>query len=325
MTPQDRRAVAIWLLACALIVACIVVVGGVTRLTRSGLSIVEWQPVAGALPPVTDVQWAEAFDKYKQTPEFRQVNHDMDLAGFKRIFWWEYGHRLLGRLAGFVFLLPFLWFLYKRKIPKPLGVQLAGVFVLGAMQGALGWYMVASGLVDDPRVSQFRLTAHLGMALLILSLEVWIALDLLLEKTRSTYLFVPILVFLMALSGGMVAGIRAGYAYNTFPLMNGQWVPGEMLMMEPWWMNFGYNMAAVQFVHRAFFWLLLAVIVFISIRNRFDKPSRLLLSAFALQAGLGIATLLHGAPLALAAPHQAGAVLLLLSALWFAHRAGRAA
>jgi heme a synthase len=167
MSESDRRSVAAWLLVCAALVFAMVVVGGVTRLTHSGLSIVEWQPLVGTVPPLSDADWQALFAKYRETPEFRHVNFNMDVEGFKRIFWWEYAHRLLGRLIGAVFLLPFLWFLWRGKLARPLAWQLAGVFALGALQGALGWYMVKSGLVDDPRVSHFRLTAHLGVALAI--------------------------------------------------------------------------------------------------------------------------------------------------------------
>src|SRR5262245_8782638 len=166
---HDRRSnpVALWLLVCCALVFAMVVVGGITRLTHSGLSIVEWQPIVGAVPPTNDAQWEEAFAKYRETPEFLQRNHDMTVEGFKGIFWWEYSHRLLGRLIGFAFLLPFLWFLARGRIRGDLAWKLAGIFVLGGLQGAMGWYMVKSGLVDDPRVSQFRLAAHLGLAFLI--------------------------------------------------------------------------------------------------------------------------------------------------------------
>src|SRR5687767_12934217 len=258
MTSNDRRAVAAWLLVCAALVFLIVVVGGVTRLTRSGLSIVEWQPLIGALPPLSEAHWQELFAKYRTTPEFRLVNFDMTLEGFKRIFWWEYAHRLLGRLIGVVFLLPFVWFLVRGRLERTLAWKLAGVFALGALQGALGWYMVKSGLVDDPRVSHFRLTAHLGVALAIFAALLWIALDLLPGENRvpgspsvaRAAACVAAVVFVMALSGAMVAGLRAGSAYNTFPLMNGHLIPPEILMLEPWWKNFLYNMATVQFVHR---------------------------------------------------------------------------
>jgi cytochrome c oxidase assembly protein subunit 15 len=322
MTPADRRAVAAWLFLCAALVFAIVVVGGATRLTRSGLSIVEWQPLVGALPPLSAADWEALFARYRETPEFRLVNFDMTLEGFKRIFWWEYAHRLLGRLIGMVFLLPFLYFLLRRKLETALAWKLGGVFLLGGAQGALGWYMVKSGLVDDPRVSHFRLTAHLGLALAIFSAQLWLALQLLSPRRiafRKLAIAMPFVVFAMALSGGMVAGLRAGAAYNTFPLMNGHVVPPEILMLEPWWRNFLYNMATVQFVHRAFFWALALLVAAAWWRERASLPAQLLLAAFVLQASLGIATLLLGVPVALGAAHQAGAVLVLAAALWNAH------
>ena len=322
MTEKDRRHVACWLLACAALVFAIVVVGGATRLTRSGLSIVEWQPLVGALPPLSQADWQELFAKYRETPEFRQVNFDMTLEGFKRIFWWEYVHRLLGRLVGVVFFVPFLWFLLRRRLEGALVWKLAGIFVLGGLQGALGWWMVKSGLVDDPRVSHFRLSAHLGLALAIFSAQFWLALHLLSPKDRPSPLWwLPLAVFLMALTGGMVAGLRAGYAYNTFPLMNGHLVPPEILMLEPWWRNFLYNMATVQFVHRGFFWALAVAIPILWWRHRELRAAHFLMAAFVLQAALGISTLLLGVPVALGAAHQGGAVLLLAAALWTAHSA----
>jgi cytochrome c oxidase assembly protein subunit 15 len=320
MTSNDRRAVAAWLLACAALVFLIVVVGGVTRLTRSGLSIVEWQPLIGALPPLSEAHWQELFAKYRQTPEFRLVNFDMTLEGFKTIFWWEYLHRLLGRVIGLVFLLPFLYFVWKKRVDRPLAFKLFGIFLLGGLQGALGWFMVKSGLVDDPRVSHFRLTAHLGVALAIFAAQFWLALSLLNPSTGQRVSFVlPLIVFLMALTGGMVAGLRAGYAYNTFPLMNGYLVPPEVLTLEPWWRNFFYNMATVQLVHRAFFWLLAVLVPLAWWRHRGSTAAHVLMAAFVLQAALGISTLLLRVPVALGALHQGGAVLLLAAALWYAH------
>ena len=314
MTSRDRRAVAAWLLLCAALVFLTVLVGGATRLTRSGLSIVEWQPLLGAIPPLSEADWQALFARYRETPEFRLVNFDMTLAGFKTIFWWEYAHRLLGRAVGAVFLLPFVWFLLRKKLHAPLAWKLAGIFVLGGLQGALGWFMVQSGLVDDPRVSHFRLTAHLGVALAIFAALLSLALRLL--GFGRPRLALPALVFLMALSGGMVAGLRAGYAYNTFPLMNGQLVPAEILALEPWWRNFLYNMATVQFVHRAFFWLLAVLVPLAWWRHRASTAAHVLMAAFALQAALGISTLLLGVPVALGAAHQGGAVVLLAAALW---------
>jgi len=326
MTGADRRAgkdgfaVAAWLFVCAAFTFATVVVGGITRLTHSGLSITEWQPLVGALPPLSQADWETLFAKYRESPQFRQVFPNMDLAGFKGIFWWEYVHRLLGRVIGLVFLLPFLYFFLKNKLAKNLSWKLAGLFVLGALQGALGWYMVQSGLVDDPRVSHFRLTAHLGLALVIFSVELWLGLELLKPSgTKNTFALVVLgVVFLMALSGGMVAGLRAGHAYNSFPLMNGHLVPPEAFQLEPWWRNFFWNTATVQLVHRAFFWLLLLLIPLLWFRQR-TLAAHHLLAMFFIQAGLGIATLLNAVPVSVAALHQSGAVLLLAAALWTAH------
>ncbi|HLS87094.1 MAG TPA: COX15/CtaA family protein [Burkholderiales bacterium] len=324
MTTADRRRVAAWLLVCAALVFLIVVVGGVTRLTRSGLSIVEWQPLVGTLPPLSEADWQELFAKYRETPEYQQVNKGMTLEGFKGIFWWEYIHRLLGRLVGLVFLVPFLWFLFRRKLEAGLAWKLGGIFILGGLQGALGWYMVKSGLVDNPHVSHFRLTAHLGLALALFSLQFWLALQLLFPREKATEklpLVLPFIIFAMALTGGMVAGLRAGYAYNTFPLMNGHWVPPEVLMLEPWWKNFLYNMATVQLVHRSFFWFLAVLIPVTWWRYRTFPSANFLLLAFVAQASLGISTLLLHVPVGLGAAHQGGAVVLLAAAIWFAHSA----
>ena len=321
MTERDRRRVAAWLFLCAALAFAVVLVGGVTRLTRSGLSITEWQPLIGALPPLSQADWEALFAAYRATPEFRLVNFDMTLEGFKTIFWWEYIHRLLARTIGLVFLLPYLYFLARKKLDRRLAWQLAGIFLLGAAQGALGWFMVQSGLVDDPKVSPLRLTAHLGLALAIFSAEFWLALQLL--SPRNSFnrfaIAMPFVVFLMALSGGMVAGLRAGYAYNTFPLMNGHVVPPEVMLLEPWWRNFVYNMATVQLVHRTFFWLLAVLVPLAWWRGRHTLAANALLAAFVLQASVGITTLLLGVPVGFGSAHQGGAVVLLAAALWHAH------
>ncbi len=332
-----NRAIAAWLFACCALVFAMVVVGGVTRLTHSGLSIVEWQPIVGTLPPLTDAQWQEAFAKYQATPEFRLVNHAMDVEAFKGIFWWEYFHRLLGRAIGVVFLVPLVWFAVRRRISAALAWKLATIFVLGGLQGAMGWYMVKSGLVDDPRVSQFRLTAHLGLALAIFAAMFWLALSLIrpadgrgggaLVALQRVSTALAWLVFAMALTGGLVAGIRAGFAYNTFPLMHGHVVPPEILMLEPWWRNFFYNMATVQFDHRALAWVLALVVpaFWWRVRRNPDASRTIrlaadaMLAALAVQIALGIATLVNVVPLSLAALHQAGAVVLFAAALNAAH------
>lgn len=329
----DRRPVAAWLLACCALVFAMVVVGGATRLTHSGLSIVEWQPFIGTLPPLTDADWADQFEKYKLTPEFKLRNHDMTVDGFKGIFWWEYFHRLLGRLIGVAFFVPLVYFWLRGRLDRPLGLKLAGIFVLGGLQGAMGWYMVKSGLVDDPQVSQFRLTAHLGLALLIFAAMLWVAHQVLRPapsgaptRLRRAGLAFAILVFAMALTGGFVAGIRAGFAYNTWPLMNGHWVPPEILMIEPWWRNFGYNMAMVQFVHRTLALAVLACAWLLAWRVLADRATgaearlaaRTLAVATAAQVGLGIATLLLVVPVGLGTAHQGGAVVVLAAAVWLA-------
>jgi len=335
---RAARAIAAWLLACCLLVFAMIVVGGVTRLTHSGLSITEWQPIVGTLPPLTEQDWLVAFDKYRATPEYRQVNKGMSLEAFKGIFWWEYFHRLLGRLIGVAFLVPFVWFAAKRMVPAGYAWQLAGIFALGGLQGAMGWYMVKSGLVDDPRVSQFRLTAHLGLAFVILGAMLWVALSLLhprreaaatrgARSARRWAFGIVALVLLMVLTGGFVAGIRAGFAYNTFPLMNGAWIPPEILMLEPAWTNFFWNMATVQFDHRVGAWLLffLVPVLWWKLRTadgvpaRAEKGGNVLLAVLAIQLALGIATLLLVVPLSLAALHQAGAAVVFAVAVYVAH------
>ena len=324
-----ERAVAAWLLACCALVFAMVVVGGITRLTHSGLSIVEWQPIVGAVPPLDDEAWREAFRKYQDTPQFRQVNPHMDLDGFKRIFWWEYVHRLLGRLIGAAFLLPLAWFAARGRVSRALTWKLAGIFALGGLQGAMGWYMVQSGLVDDPRVSQYRLATHLALALAIYAAMLWVALGLLLPRARETgpraFAFtLAALVFLQAMAGSFVAGIRAGLAYNTFPLMNGHLVPPGMFVIEPWYLNLFNNIATVQFDHRAIAWVLAALVPLFWLRTRRAAPrvrlaASLLLAALALQIALGIATLVLVVPVPLAAAHQAGALLVFTAALFAAY------
>lgn len=331
-----RRQVAAWLLLCCALVFTMVVVGGVTRLTHSGLSIVEWQPILGALPPMNEAQWLATFDQYKLTPEYRKVNHGMSVAAFKSIFWWEYFHRLLGRMIGFVFLLPLLWFWWLRQIDRPLALKLAGIFVLGGLQGAMGWYMVKSGLVDDPRVSQYRLTAHLSIALALYAAMLWTALGLLYPGAgaavarqaplRRLSRIITAVIAYTVVSGGFVAGIRAGFAYNTFPLMNGHLVPPEIFMLEPWHLNFFNNMATVQFDHRLGAWLLALLVPWFSLKARREAlaprtrfTGHLLLGMLVLQLALGIATLLLLVPIPLAAAHQGSAVLLLTAALLANH------
>ena len=331
--PSDRRATASWLALCCLLVFLMVIIGGITRLTHSGLSIVEWQPVAGVLPPTSDTQWQELFEKYQKTPEYQQRNADMDVAGFKKIFWWEYVHRLLGRVIGVVFLLPFIWFLAKGKLDEDVAWKLGGIFVLGAVQGALGWFMVQSGLVQEPRVDSLRLAAHLGLAFIIFGAMLWVAMDLVrrerlsnTEGLRGRTGAMVALVFLQVLAGALVAGIHAGKAYNTFPLMDGHFIPPDIALLEPWWTNLAYNMATVQFVHRilALAVALMAVGLWLEVRRDLPNPrartwSNVLLLAVVLQVLLGIATLLMGVPVNLGVLHQAGALAVFSIALALRH------
>jgi len=333
-----QKPIAIWLLACCALVFAMVVVGGVTRLTDSGLSIVEWQPIVGTMPPLGQEDWDELFEKYHQTPQYKKVNAGMSLDEFKGIFWWEYFHRLLGRVIGLAFFIPFLYFVIKKAIDRPLGLKLTGIFLLGGLQGAMGWYMVKSGLVDNPHVSQYRLTAHLGLAFLIYATMFWVALELLsptavshgnirLRALRRFSVWITTLIFIMILSGGFVAGIRAGLAYNTFPLMNGHFIPPEIFMLEPWYRNFFDNMATVQFDHRMIALTLAILIPVFWYKSRklpLSGSARLacslLLIMLAIQITLGISTLLLVVPLPLAAAHQAGALLLFTAALWTNHQ-----
>ncbi len=329
--------IATWLLACCALVFAMVALGGVTRLTRSGLSIVEWQPLIGALPPFSESDWLELFEKYKNTPEYLQVNTGMTLEGFKGIFWLEYFHRLLGRVIGIVFFVPFAWFIFRRMIGLRLGLQLGGIFVLGALQGFMGWYMVKSGLIHEPRVSHFRLTAHLALAFGIYAAMLWTALDLMaprkaltdspaVRRLRLWMHWITGLVVMMVLTGGFVAGIRAGLAYNTFPLMNGHIVPPEIFMLEPWYSNFFNNMATVQFNHRLFAWALMFAVPVVWWRARHASlPSRavmlfhVLLATLAVQVTLGITTLLYAVPVALGTAHQSGALAVFTVALLLNH------
>ena len=311
-----------------------VVVGGITRLTLSGLSITEWQPVVGVVPPLSAADWSAAFAKYQEIPEYRAVHFAMSLDEFKSIYYWEYFHRLLGRLIGVAFAVPFLWFLARRRLPRRLVLPLAGILLLGFAQGALGWYMVESGLADRVEVSQYRLVAHLTLALAIYAAILWTALGIVRgfpfpdagPGWRRAAEAVLVLVALTILAGGFVAGTRAGLTYNTFPLMDGGLVPAGYDQLHPFYVNWFENIAAVQFDHRALAIATFTAVVLLwaaGLRSALPKPARLalhaLLAAAALQMALGIATLLLVVPIPLAAAHQAGAVLLLTAAINLRH------
>lgn len=292
-------------------------------------------PIFGVIPPLSHSEWQNAFDQYRTSPEYLKVNMHMDVEDFKSIYWFEFAHRLLGRVIGSVFLLPFLFFLWRGWVQRALVPKLVGLFTLGGLQGALGWYMVASGLVDNPHVSHYRLTAHLLLAFLIYGSVFWTALDLLLPTRTATANTLPprlrsgawlflILVLVTVSSGGLVAGLKAGFAYSTFPLMDGHLVPEVIFLLEPRWRNFFENIATVQFDHRLLATLVLLVGIIVWLRaQRLYGPLRrrahLLLAMIAVQIALGISTLLLHVPVALASAHQAGALVLFTLALYYLH------
>ncbi|MGH8223072.1 MAG: COX15/CtaA family protein [Woeseiaceae bacterium] len=328
----DRK-VAAWLLVCCGLVFAMVVLGGVTRLSGSGLSIVDWRPVTGLLPPLGEEDWQLEFEKYRSSPQYQRVNAHMSVQDFKGIYWLEYLHRLLGRLIGIVFIVPFAVFVWRGHIAQRQLPRYLLMFVLGGLQGALGWYMVRSGLIDDPQVSQYRLTAHLVAAFAIYAYMLWVALSLLYpaQGARRHAWFgrcaaLTGLISLTVISGGFVAGLRAGKIFNTFPMMGDYWVPPGLFAMSPPWRNFFENLATVQFDHRILALTTFAVIVVVwATARRAALPARARLAVTALlhtaglQVALGIATLLLSVPLILAAGHQAVAMLLFTVVLYLCH------
>ena len=325
--PQPRpRAIANWLLFVAGLVFLMVVIGGITRLTESGLSITRWDPVAGAIPPLDAADWQAQFDLYKQSPQYAEMGHGMTLADFKFIFFWEYVHRLLGRLIGLAFALPLLWFWWRRAIPESFGWKLGGILALGALQGAIGWWMVASGLVDRPEVSHIRLAIHLITALIIFASMIWVALDLK-ARARPPLLAIWALcaLYLQFMFGAYMAGLDAGYAFNTWPKMGEDWYPAGADWLQPALRNFADNPVTVQFVHR---WLAFAVAGFaITLglkcwRRGLRLEGAALIGAVCAQIMLGILTLLSGVQIDIAVSHQAMAVLLLAAMVTAAHRLG---
>jgi heme a synthase len=331
-----KRAVRIWLLTVAALIALMVVVGGATRLTESGLSIVEWKPVTGALPPVSEAQWSAAFEAYKKIPQYNALNAGMDLAQFKTIFWWEWSHRLLGRVIGTVYLLPFLFFLWRGALGAELKRRLWVIFGLGALQGAVGWWMVASGLSERIEVSHYRLATHLVLALLIYASIVWTLrrlgereLPAVSARMRITSVVLVAVTFVQLYLGALVAGLRAGLVYNTWPLIDGALVPSSARLWfdTPWWRNLFDNTLTVQFEHRmtAYALFVLAVLhVLDALRARAPRTAvqgaLWLVAAITLQATLGILTLLNQVPIVLALAHQAVAIAVLTLAVMQAAR-----
>ena len=340
--PDPNRVVAVWLGCCAAMVLIMVVLGGATRLTGSGLSMVTWRPLLGAVPPMGAAEWEALFRAYQASPEFRTVNFWMTVEDFKNIFWLEYVHRMWGRAIGVVFLVPYLWFLLRRRLERRLALRLAGVFTLGAVQGLLGWYMVKSGLADLPEVSQYRLAAHLALAFLIYGLLVWPMLVLLAprpprlasrvsRRLRRLAKWILGWIALTVIAGAFVAGIDAGLAYNTFPLMEGRVVPQLAFALEPWPYNFVENPALVQFNHRLLGIGLAGLVLWLWDRARRSRANVAwrartaiagLCAVTLVQAGLGIATLLTQVALPLAVLHQFGALATFTLALWTVYELG---
>lgn len=322
--------VRVWLVFVCLVLVVMITVGGATRLTHSGLSMVDWKPLSGVIPPMTTSEWEAEFDQYKQFPEYQKLNQGMNLAEFKQIFYWEYGHRVLGRLIGLIFFIPFVFFWLTRRVERKYLPRLVGALILGGSQGLMGWYMVKSGLVDVPRVSHYRLAAHLSLAMLILCYLFWLILDLsttrrekvtpLLRKLITGFV---VLLSLQIIYGAFTAGMRAGLGFNTYPLMGQQLLADAATTIEPLWVNFFENGAMVQFIHR---WLGFMVLVSITsifivalskIRSkRVTQAAAWALGLVLLQFLLGVLTLINYVPLYLALAHQVFACLVLLSMVY---------
>lgn len=333
------RSVRAWLIVVATLIVCTLMVGGATRLTESGLSIVEWKPVTGTIPPLTDAEWIRQFEAYKTIPQYREMNRGMSLSEFKTIFWWEWGHRLLGRLIGAVFLLPFLWFLWRGFLSSELKRRLWVIFVLGGAQGAVGWWMVSSGLTERVSVSQYRLAIHFMLALVIFSAIVWTLRRLdrrppvvapLRVKISGRILLV--LVFLQLYFGALVAGLRAGRVFNTWPDIDGALIPtaARLFFEEPWWRNFFDNTLTVQFTHRMIAYTLVVLAAFHAIDAIRSRTSPAVVTGalwiaamMVVQATLGILTLLNQVPIDLGLAHQAVAIIVLTLALCQVELLGR--
>ncbi len=331
-----RRRIAIWLFCLCGFVGLVVLVGGMTRLTDSGLSITEWKPVTGVIPPLSAEAWRSEFLKYQNIPEYRMVNAGMTLSQFKAIYWWEWAHRLLARMAGLVFLVPFVWFWGAKQISRAELPKFFLLLLLGGAQGALGWYMVKSGLSGRVDVSQYRLAAHLGLAFLIYGFSLWMALGYWRERAagvaspgwlRAGSALLCIAVFVQILLGALVAGLDAGRTYNTWPLMDGYWAPPGLSQLSPLYLNLFENITLVQFNHRSFAIVIVALSAALWWRGRRDQRRRfalrLMFGVVSAQFALGVWTLLAVSPMALAAAHQMGALLTFTCALGLAHAAWR--
>lgn len=328
------RSIIIWLLIVCIMIFAMVIIGGITRLTDSGLSMVEWKPLMGAIPPMNEVEWNRVFGLYKNYPEYQKVNAGMNLTEFKSIFFWEYFHRLFGRMIGVVFFFPYLYFVLRKKVQSSLNKKLFIAFVLGGLQGVMGWYMVKSGLVDRPDVSHFRLAAHFGLALIIIGYIFWIIFGQFVQD-KEEFSFYPLiykLLFILTLIlsiqivyGAFVAGLDAGLAFNTFPKMGNHWIADSAFSFSPIWKDMIENNATIQFIHRTIGWIILFFTITIfylskSVINITQKNSlKYLLAMVFVQFVLGVLTLVYLVPISIASMHQAGAVILLVLTLKALH------
>ncbi|MAC95354.1 MAG: heme A synthase [Flavobacteriales bacterium] len=330
---KEHKPIVVWLLTGCVLIFIMVAIGGMTRLTHSGLSMVEWT-LFGSAPPSDEAHWNELFDKYKQYPEYQQVNFNFSVEEFKRIFWWEYIHRQFGRMIGLVFIVPFLWFWLKGKLNSSLKPKLILILIMGGFQGLLGWYMVKSGLKQMPDVSHYRLAMHLITAFLTFAYTFWVALGLIypnppvLQKgMKKPMVFLLLILIFQIVWGAYVAGLNAGKVYTTWPLMGDTLIPEAVTAMQPWWSNFIEGIAGVQFVHRYLAYVVLALIIYLFVKSRKLKLSNsqqkgiyFLLFAVSLQFVLGVFTLLFAVPVSLGLLHQLGAFVLLGATVYALHR-----
>lgn len=337
MNKKSRRIIFRWLMTGCFLIFLMVIIGGITRLTHSGLSMVEWDLVMGSIPPTNEEAWQETFEKYKQFPEYQKINYNFTLEDFKAIFWWEYLHRMLGRVLGLVFIIPFFYFLFKKMLTADLLKKLLIILFLGGLQGAVGWYMVKSGLVDEPDVSHYRLALHLLMAFITFAYTFWVALDLLYAQSIPRFKFfkdlkrwtaVLLIILIVQITyGAFVAGLNAGMVYNTFPKMGDKWVAESVTAMEPVWLNFIEGVGGVQFIHRYLAYIVFGIVLLIWIKGRKKslhisqkKGINFLLFGVLLQFLLGVLTLLYSVPVVLGVLHQVGAFILLGAVVFCLHR-----
>tara|TARA_Y100000590_G_scaffold469309_1_gene656086 strand:- start:1943 stop:2971 length:1029 start_codon:yes stop_codon:yes gene_type:complete len=326
---NNNTIIGLWLLILTAMVYLIILIGGLTRLTDSGLSMVDWRPLMGIIPPIGLEEWQNVFNQYKETPEYLIINQTMQLNEFKYIFWWEYFHRLFARLIGFVFVIPFIYFLFKKHLSKALIIKLLIVLLFGFLQAFVGWWMVKSGLNDDPYVSQYRLSFHLTNAIIILSILLWMTLNQLIKRNNiensffKKIIFISIILCLITIiSGSFVSGTDAGKSYNTFPLMNGKFIPDDYLLEDNFIKNTFENTIAIQFNHRwiaifSFFWIITSVsYIYYNKINYVQKIACFTVFILVtIQVIIGILTLIHNVPISLASIHQMNAILLYCSLL----------